>query len=247
MKAVLCALAIVGSGLGYARAGELAGAWEGKFPRGAETFYAGFDLDVSGDRITGAAFVQGWGYSTVSGGRVEGDRFRFTVDRKFTGTGPASKVEFEGALSGDSMTLAMNDGERYETTLHRAGSQVTGPVMVDAAPKDLQGKWTARFTGRIGNRPKMIGRIDFDFRVDGNTLTGVAHMAGWPGDCPLSEGKVRNGRFSFTATGLTPSSTGIPVMWFEGEMHGNGLKMTMHHQIFGSDTGLKLPLDARRM
>jgi hypothetical protein len=28
-------------------------------------------------------------------------------------------------------------------------------VTVDASPKELEGKWAARFGGRIGNRPKM--------------------------------------------------------------------------------------------
>jgi len=37
------------------------------------------------------------------------------------------------------------------------------------------------------------------------------------------------------------------VMWFEGEIHGKQLKLTMHHQIFGADTGVRLPRDAVRM
>lgn len=92
----------------------------------------------------------------------------------------------------------------------------------------------------------MIGRIDLDFQVTGNTLTGMAHMGGWPGDCPISEGKVENGKFSFTATGQKPSSSGLPVMRFDGELHGNQLKLTMRHQIFGADNGVGLPMDAVR-
>jgi hypothetical protein len=247
MKVGVFGLMVMAAGLPCAMAGELAGTWEGTFTKGTEAFYAGFDLDVAGDRITGAAFVQGWGYSKVSDGRLEGNRFRFTVDRKFTGDGPISKIEFNGAVMGKSMALAMIDGAKYETTLHRVESQVTGPLSVGAEPKELEGKWTARFVGRIGDRPKMIGHIDFDFQVDGNKLTGMAHMEGWPGDCPISEGKVENGRLSFIATGLRPSSSGIPVMRFEGEIHGTRLKLTMRHQIFGADNGVGLPMDAMRM
>jgi hypothetical protein len=247
MKVGLFALAILSAGLPCAAVSELEGTWEGTFTRDMKAFYAGFDLDVAGDKITGAAFVQGWGYSRVSDGRVDGDRFRFTVDRKFTGDGPISKIEFSGAVTGKSMALAMIDGAKYETTLHRVESQVTGPVSTDAAPKELEGKWTARFVGRIGSRPKMIGRIDFDFQIDGSKLTGAAHMEGWPGNCPISEGKIENGRFSFIATGRIPSSSGIPVMRFEGEIHGTQLKLTMRHQIFGADNGVGLPMDAVRI
>jgi len=235
------------TGLQCAIAGDVAGTWEGYFTRGADRFHAGSDLDVKNGRITGAAYVQGWGYSRVSDGQVEGDRFRFTVDRKFAGDGPISKIGFEGSIDGKTMTLVMSDRSRQETTLSRVGSQVTGPVSVDAAPADLEGHWSGRWVGRIGDRPKMIGRIDFDLNVEGNRLSGVAHMKpAWPGDCPITNGTVSNGRFSFTATGLSPSSSGIPVMRFEGEIHGAELKMTMRHQIFGGDNGTEIPMDATR-
>jgi hypothetical protein len=246
MKVGVFGLMVLAASTHCAMAG-VSGTWEGTFTKGTNAQYAGFDLDVTSDRITGAAYVEGWGYSEVSDGRVEGDRFRFTVNRKFTGDGPISKIEFSGAVTGKSMAIAWIDGTRYETTLHRAESQVTGPLSVDAAPRDLEGKWTARFVGRIGSRPKMIGRIDFDFQIDGSKLTGIAHMGSWPGDCPISEGKIENGRFSFTASGRVPSSTGIPVMRFTGEIHGPQLKLTMRHQIFGADNGADLPLDASRM
>jgi hypothetical protein len=71
MKVSLCVPFILAVGLPLAMAGELAGTWEGRFTRGTDSFYAGFDLDVTGDRITGAAFIEGWGYSNVSDGRVE--------------------------------------------------------------------------------------------------------------------------------------------------------------------------------
>jgi hypothetical protein len=100
MKAVFCGLMVLAAGLPCAMAADLAGPWEGKFFEGTETVYAGFDLDVTGDRITGAAFVEGWGYSRISEGYVDGDRFHFTVDRKFRGDGPVSKIEFKGEGAG---------------------------------------------------------------------------------------------------------------------------------------------------
>ena len=85
-----------------------------------------------------------------------------------------------------------------------------------------------------------------DFKVDRNGLTGVVHTGVWPGDCPITDGKIDHGRISFTATGRIPSSTGIPILRFEGEIHDDGLKLTMRHQIFGTDNGVGLPMDAER-
>jgi hypothetical protein len=109
--------------------------------------------------------------------------------------------------------------------------------------KDLEGVWKTRWVGRIGERPKMIGSMRIEFKVDANGMTGVAHMGGWPGECPITDVKLEGGRISFTATGLVPSSSGIPVMRFEGEIHGSQLKLTMR---FGADNGVRLPLDAER-
>jgi len=221
MKLATLVLAMVST-----TAGQVAGTWEGKFGQQ----YAGFDLDVIGDRISGDAYIEGWPFAGVSG-RVEGERFRFT----------ARKIEFEGMVTGDSMSLTMMDGAKQEATLERTKSRASGPLSLDAPPQELAGEWTARFVGRIGDRPKMIGRIDFDFQVDGNTLSGMAHMPGWPGDCPISEGKVENGRFSFVATGRLPSSSGIPVIRFEGEIHGTVLKLSMRVLLVSSRwSGLEL-------
>jgi hypothetical protein len=247
MKAGLWLIIVLAAAPRCTIAAELAGTWEGEITRGTEKLYAGFDLNVTRDGITGTAFIEGWGYSEVSRGRVDGNRVRFTVDRKFSGTAPITEIEVDGSISGKSMTLAMFDGARYEITLRRTESQVTGPLTTDAPPTTLEGRWKATFVGPIGERPKMIRDIEFDFKVNGNTLAGIAHAGAWPGDCPISEGEVRNGRFSFTASGLIPSSSGIPVMRFEGEIHGDQLKLTMHHQIFGADTGASLPMDAARL
>lgn len=213
----------------------LTGTWEGTFAD-AEKSYAGFDLNVSGNQVTGEAYLSGWPFARVADGRIEGNRFSFTVNH----------VAFEGGIDGDTIFLAPNRRDPFAATLQRTRSHVTGPISSEATAKDLEGKWKARWTGRIGDRPKMIANMSFDFSTEGSILTGIAHMSGWPGDCPITNVKIGNGRISFTATGRDPSSTGIPVMHFEGEVHGNELKLTMRHQIFGADNGLELPLDAAR-
>ena len=92
----------------------------------------------------------------------------------------------------------------------------------------------------------MIDGMLIDFKDDENGLTGVVHTGVWPGDCSITDVKINQGRISFRATGRIPSSTGIPILRFEGEIHGDGLKLTMRHQIFGADNGVELPLDAER-
>jgi len=64
----------------------------------------------------------------------------------------------------------------------------------------------------------------FIFRVDGNKLTGIAHMSYWPGDTDITDGKVDGDRISFTALGKLPwgstsngvTQGGYPKLRFDG-------------------------------
>src|SRR5262249_42251911 len=104
MKLAVCGLTILVAAIPCALAAEVSGTWEGTLQHGSEKIHAGFDLETSGGKISGDAFIEGWGYSLVSDGRLDGEHVRFTVDRKFTGDGPITKIEFEGVLSAHSMT-----------------------------------------------------------------------------------------------------------------------------------------------
>lgn len=222
-------------------AGGLNGTWEGTFAD-ADRSYAGFDLGVSGNQLYGDAYLAlrslGFSniYAPISNGRVDGNRFSFTVNH----------VKFEGEIEGDAMSLTGTPGGAPLAKLRRTVSRVTGPVASAATARDLRGEWKTRFTGTIGERPKMIGDMLIDLKVDGSGLTGVVHTGVWPGDCPITDAKIDHGRISFTATGRIPSTTGIPVLRFEGEIHDDGLKLTMRHQIYGADNGVGLPMDAER-
>lgn len=219
----------------------LSGTWEGTFAD-ADKSYAGFDLSVSGNQVNGdaylalASFYSSNIYQRVSDGRVAGNRFSLTVNH----------MRFEGEIEGDTMSLAGAPGGAPAARLQRTVSHVTGPVTPGVTAKDLEGTWKTRWTGTIGERPKMIGDMLIDLKVDGSGLTGVVHTGVWPGDCPITDVKIDNGRISFTATGRIPSSTGIPILRFEGEIHDDGLKLTMRHQIFGADNGVGLPMDAEK-
>jgi hypothetical protein len=183
-------IVVLAIGLSHLDASDLEGTWEGNLAVGTEQVYAGFDLDIEGNRVTGVAVIQGWSYSRVFDGILEGDKFRFFVNRNTGHDQPTSKVELRGQVTDKSMTLSLVGLSPQETTLRRVESQITDPVTVDASSKELEGKWTARFVGRLEYRPKMIEQVVLDLRVEGDGLTGVAHTNIWPGDCSISQGKV---------------------------------------------------------
>ena len=69
----------------------------------------------------------------------------------------------------------------------------------------------------------------FDLNVDGETLTGTVHAANWPGDGPISDGKIEGDRVRFTMVGTLPYTTnggvGYPKLCFNGTRHGSEMKL----------------------
>jgi len=63
----------------------------------------------------------------------------------------------------------------------------------------------------------------FDFKTNGDEVSGLAHIGTWPGLAPIAEGKVDGDHILFTATGYLPSTTGIPTCLIEGVLSGNDL------------------------
>ncbi len=57
----------------------------------------------------------------------------------------------------------------------------------------------------------MIKDVAFDFRVDGKSLKGSAHLDVWPGDAAITDGTIEGDRISFTVVGKIPSTTGMPM------------------------------------
>ena len=92
---------------------------------------------------------------------------------------------------------------------------------------DLSGSWTLNSTWPDGPGAKTLGSIVLDLKVDGDRVTGVAHLSSWPGDAPIANGKIENGRITFTATGHLTSSTGIPTCRFEVTVDGEEMTAYM--------------------
>ncbi len=99
-------------------------------------------------------------------------------------------------------------------------------LSANAFADDIAGSWKVSFVRGVAWQT--IGDADFDFKVEGNKLSGTAHIGvGWPGTAPISEGTLNGDRISFLVVGQQPSSDGYPKMRFEGAVHGDELQLTM--------------------
>ena len=88
---------------------------------------------------------------------------------------------------------------------------------------DISGTWKARIVS-AGPVPKMWDEAVFEFKADHGKLSGQAHIGGWPGSAPLSDGKVNADWISFTYVGVgRPSVT----LKFSGTIRGHEMKITL--------------------
>jgi hypothetical protein len=100
------------------------------------------------------------------------------------------------------------------------------PFVSFADTKDVDGNWTVKYVG--GPVTKTMGSAEFEFKADGDKLTGMANVGmGWPGKAPVSNGTIDGDRISFMVYGKQLSSSGYPKMHFVGTIHGDEIKLTM--------------------
>jgi hypothetical protein len=92
-----------------------------------------------------------------------------------------------------------------------------------AVPVEFAGTWKVRYSGPPMTGPKTIGSMILAYTVDGDRVTGIAHIGSWPGVAPIANGKVDGGQISFTARGYLSSTTGIPTCRLEGTLSGGEL------------------------
>jgi hypothetical protein len=93
-----------------------------------------------------------------------------------------------------------------------------GLLALTALAADVSGKWTAQVPGRGGQTREQT----FNFKVDGNTLTGT--VSGRMGDMPISEGKIDGDTISFTQTMEFNGNT--MKFLYKGTVSGNEIKFT---------------------
>lgn len=102
---------------------------------------------------------------------------------------------------------------------------------------DLTGTWKAVFDPDPGL--KTVSEMTFHLVADGYRLTGTAHMSGFPGDGPVTDGHIDGDHFTFTvitqnrwwAEGVGGSRSGHPKLTFTGTVHDGEMQI---HLVYGS-------------
>jgi hypothetical protein len=105
------------------------------------------------------------------------------------------------------------------STLALAGSANDGA-------NNVTGTWKAVFVNPESG-PKTFAAVVLNLEANGEKLTGICHAGSWPGDAPISDGKLDGDRISFTVVGKLPASTGLPKMTFIGTRYGKLIDLTM--------------------
>lgn len=126
---------------------------------------------------------------------------------------------------------------------------LSAAISLHAAANDFTGAWKAVFTGPVGERPKTQSEWVFNLTADSSQVTGVAHMGAWPGDAPISNGKIDGGHITFTVIGKVPYratngvvvTTGYPKLVFDGVLKGGEIDLKLN---WG---GNELDMQARRV
>jgi len=91
-------------------------------------------------------------------------------------------------------------------------------LSIAALAADISGKWTAQVPGRGGQTREAT----FNFKVDGNTLTGT--VSGRGGDMPIADGKIDGDSISFTQT-LEFNGNSMKFL-YKGTVSGDSIKFT---------------------
>ena len=93
-----------------------------------------------------------------------------------------------------------------------------GLLSLTALAADVTGKWTAQVPGRGGQTREAT----FNFKADGNTLTGT--VSGRGGDMPIADGKIDGDTISFTQT-LEFNGNSMKFV-YKGTVSGDEIKFT---------------------
>lgn len=91
-------------------------------------------------------------------------------------------------------------------------------LALTALAADVTGKWTAQVPGRGGQTREAT----FNFKADGNTLTGT--VSGRMGDTPISDGKIDGDQISFTQT-MEFGGNSVKLI-YKGTVSGDAIKFT---------------------
>ena len=88
---------------GTAAAAGIAGKWKGKADTPAGPVERTFVFKVDGNKVTGETTSSMLGKSTITDGKVEGDKVTFSITAKLGDN--EMKIDYKGTISGDQIKL----------------------------------------------------------------------------------------------------------------------------------------------
>ena len=114
-------------------------------------------------------------------------------------------------------------------------SLLAGTLALCAPAADITGTWKAVFLAPQEKWPKTVSKMVFDLQTDGTALSGTAHIGSWPGEAPISGGKIDGDLISFTVIGKLPwrssgpqgAASGYPRLSFSGTISGKEMHLTL--------------------
>jgi hypothetical protein len=109
-------------------------------------------------------------------------------------------------------------------SLSLAGAFVLAATLV-AHAADITGKWTAQVPGRDGQTRETT----FNFKVDGEKLTGTT--TGMNGDVPITDGSIKGDAVAFNVV-ANFNGTDVKIV-YKGTVAGDEIKFTRQRE--GSD------------
>jgi len=109
-------------------------------------------------------------------------------------------------------------------SLSLAGAFVLAATLV-AHAADITGKWTAQVPGRDGQTRETT----FNFKVDGEKLTGTT--TGMNGDVPITDGPIKGDAVAFNVV-ANFNGTDVKIV-YKGTVAGDEIKFTRQRE--GSD------------
>jgi hypothetical protein len=114
---------------------------------------------------------------------------------------------------------------------------IVASIALGAPADEISGNWkTVMLDAGPNGLPVVAYAPSFELKVDGNQLTGIAHLTQWPGSAPISDGKVDGDRITFRLVHLmsysTRGGTFYPKFRCDGTVHGGEMKLTMFHAPF---------------
>ena len=219
MKTKTTVLSILGPLLVAATAasgapGPIDGAWAAKVPtpNGQGSLDVVFTFKPDGSKLTGTA-AKGGGTSNLVDTSISGDTIGFAIEgepERFTGTVAGDEIAMEVTFK------SRENGDRTWSFVARRAVA----AKVEAGEPSLDGEWT----GEVPRGGSRFIAADFEFHVDGKTLTGRVRAVDEEFEV---NGTVEGPRIAFTV-GSTAGD-------YSGELAGDTIKMKVKYN--GGEAG----------